>query len=168
MLRARDLSRQSDRLVEVGRLDQIIAPQLFLRLRERTIGDHLLTVAHAHGGGGGRRHQGLATDDAVADFFSERIIGRHDRRVFFLSRRGVFGFVRVDQQHVAHGYSSHARVTRAMILALMPSTNGRRAIRQHDTPHVRPLGPHPRPPFRGRYFANQDKTGMKEWQGGFF
>src|SRR4029079_19075017 len=49
-LRRRDPRRDLDRLVEVGCLDQVIAPELLLRLGERPVGRRHAAVPHADGG----------------------------------------------------------------------------------------------------------------------
>src|SRR5947208_9287904 len=51
--------RDGDRLVEIPRIDQEIAPQLLLGLRKRTVGHHPLAVAYPDAGGrGGRLERG--------------------------------------------------------------------------------------------------------------
>ena len=44
------------------RLDQVVAAELLAGLGERAVGGQRLAVAHPHGGGGGRRLQGVAAE----------------------------------------------------------------------------------------------------------
>jgi hypothetical protein len=44
VLRARDLRRVRDRLVDVGAVEQVVPAELLLRLGERAVGDERLAV----------------------------------------------------------------------------------------------------------------------------
>src|ERR1039457_4045017 len=50
-----DACRYADGLVEILRIDQEVAAELFAGLRERTVGDQPFAVAHLDAGG--RRHR---------------------------------------------------------------------------------------------------------------
>jgi hypothetical protein len=97
-----------DRLVEVGRLDEIIAAELLLRLGERAVDDQRPPLAPAHGRRGRRRLKrvagavlaGLLQVGGVLEpgFHTRRLfLRRHGRR---RGRRRLL--VPVDQQHVSH------------------------------------------------------------------
>src|SRR3974390_2874499 len=92
--------RNSDRGVEILGLDQIIAAELFARLRKWTVGGEDLAIAHAHGCGRGRRLQAVTSLEvsALDNGLGEAAIFAHH----FLAGGGVhlaeFGFVSVDQQ----------------------------------------------------------------------
>src|ERR1019366_2538575 len=55
LVRPWDACRYADGLVEILRIDQEVAAELFAGLRERTVGDQPFAVAHLDAGG--RRHR---------------------------------------------------------------------------------------------------------------
>src|SRR4029079_6333893 len=64
--RRRDLRRPLDRVVQVARFDQVVAAELLLRFGERAVRGRDLPVAHADGGGGADRLQGVAAQVVAA------------------------------------------------------------------------------------------------------
>src|SRR5256714_4574128 len=69
--RARDLRGDGDGLVQIGRLDQVVAAQLLLRLGEGAVGSQALAVAHAHRGGRVGRLQRVAAFDLSGELLPE-------------------------------------------------------------------------------------------------
>src|SRR5438132_904048 len=95
-----------ERLVEVARLDQVVASERFLGLGERPVGDD---VAADRGGGRGRLQRVAAEDRAAGgdDLLGEAPVGLHHRLPEVGRRGGVGLFIFVDEDHVlGHGVSS--------------------------------------------------------------
>src|SRR5882762_9617521 len=84
----RNTRGQLKRLVEIVRIDQVEARQLFLGLGKRSIGGRHLAVAYAHGGRGVHRMQRFGRDDlpGLAQGFAEGMtlaVGDVAQRAFF-------------------------------------------------------------------------------------
>src|SRR5258708_10368695 len=78
LTRGRDFSRPLDRVVEIAALDDVIAGELFLRLRARTVGDDGLTASSANRRGGVGRLQriGASQHAAAASLVHHRVVLR--------------------------------------------------------------------------------------------
>src|SRR4029077_11884503 len=104
--RPRQLARELDRGVEVVDLNQEVAAELLLRLRERTIGDELLAVPRADGGGGGavRELVAAAHHAALDELVRELVVLLVDRVLLIVWDRCPRLLVRVDQQRILHAH----------------------------------------------------------------
>src|SRR5439155_23629933 len=103
-LRARDLRGPLNRLVEILALEEVEAAELLLGLREGTVGDQALAVAHPDGR---RRRRGLQAgagheDPGRLDLLSELAVGLHDPRSVLRGHRRQARLVLDDAEQVAH------------------------------------------------------------------
>src|SRR5207237_9512486 len=96
--------RDRDRLVAVLRLDEVIATELLLGLRERPVGGEGLAVAHADGGRGRGALQPLAAEEVAAplDRFGEGAELLQERAHLLLRALRPLRLVAVDQQDIFH------------------------------------------------------------------
>ena len=112
VLRRGDERREPDRLVEVGEVDEEDATEDLLRLREGTVGDDALAVAHLHDLGGAAPVELLARRVRIglAELLEERAPLRHLRRaelrLLLVGKIHPRGVVAVDEQRVLHSCTS--------------------------------------------------------------
>ncbi len=85
----------ADGFVEVRGFHEVEAAELFLGLRERPVGGQALALSHAHGGGGVRGLERVATEDGAREFLTERAVFGH---FILIVARFPALFLLVDQQ----------------------------------------------------------------------
>src|SRR5687768_12964187 len=105
VLGTRNSRRDLDGVVQILRLHQVKAAELLLRLGERAVSRRHFAVAHAERRRGGRRLEGLATEQVAAlfDVLGEcHVFGKHGV-VLFLGRLRPLRFFTVDEAQVLHG-----------------------------------------------------------------
>src|SRR5581483_11105781 len=106
--RHRNPSRKPDRGIQVLRLDQGVSSELFARLRERTVGDKRLCVAHPYR----RRRRGRLQRVAVqvltgsGDLPGELLV--LVKNLLKRLARRLCGGIDIEKQHVLHSSSSPA------------------------------------------------------------
>src|SRR5690606_14003551 len=117
-----------DGLVQVARLDQDVAPKLFLRFHERAVGDMGLAVADTARGRGTHVFEG-AGRDIMAVVPELLVVGQrllHQRAVFTLGEGGKALLVVVDQAEIFHSCSrAEAPATRSSFGRPLSSITGR-------------------------------------------
>src|SRR3954468_5613556 len=138
---ARDARRPVERRLEIRHVDDVVAGERLLRLRERSVADDPLAAAHAHRRGGAGRLQRLAGDEyaLVAEGagvgIPPRVLG------LLLLGRQAAGRVADDEHVLGH---RGPPVSGPALPASIPATNGPGRIR-----HVRAPPPAPQA-FTGR------------------
>src|SRR5262249_7187449 len=122
-------SCDSDRVVEVRRVDQEEAAELFARFSERAVRHLALTFTDANAGRGRYRVQWGSAE--VLPLFVEFMRERRGLREALLALAFGPGFlVRVDEQHVFHRFllgnpAGHRRVYSIVVREVRKSTSGR-------------------------------------------
>src|SRR6266545_1646062 len=103
-LRARDLGRPLDRLVEVFDVEDVEAAELLLALRERTVGHLTVALADADGGGGRRGVEALAghVHALVLHLLSDGAVGLGHRLLLLVAGACALALVAVDRERVLH------------------------------------------------------------------
>src|SRR5262249_643785 len=102
--RGRNPRGDLDGVVQVARLDQVVAAELLFRLRERPVGGRRLPVAHAHRRRGRRRLERVAAQivTALLDALGEGVVLAHHLLHLGLGRAFPELLVAVDQAQVFH------------------------------------------------------------------
>src|SRR5207253_4352895 len=134
--RRRDARRDADRLVEVLRLDQVVAADALRRLGERSVGHHPLPLPQAHRGRGRDRLERVAGPvvPALRDRVGELPVLRVDPLPLAIGEAGELRGVRVDQQHVLHEQPPSSMCRSGRPQFDIPTQGGAIMIRLHVFP----------------------------------